>query len=115
MVAIPKPAMPDPTLEAIDRAMETRARREVKRTYLGMSSIGHPCRRKLWYGSAYRRAGEFDAETLYRFDDGHRGEDVMAARLRMVPGITLLTIDPDTGRQFRFEDHSGQFAGHPDG
>lgn len=115
MVALPQVAIPDPTLEAVDRAIEAASRREVRRTYLGISSIGHPCGRRLWYGFHTDAREEFDAETLYRFDDGHRGEDVMAARLRMVPGITLLTIDPNTGRQFRFEDHGGRFAGHPDG
>ena len=115
MAPLPPIVQPDPTLEAIDRAIEARARREARRTYLGISSIGHPCGRKLWYGLHTENREVFDAETLYRFEDGHRGEDLMAERLRMVAGITLMTIDPDTGRQFRFEDHAGQFAGHPDG
>jgi hypothetical protein len=114
MVAIPETQ--DPTLEAVDRAIEARGNREQARPYLGMSAIGHSCDRALWYG--FRWAGgasRFDAATLKRFEDGHHGEDVMAARLRLVDGITLLTIDPETGQQWEFVDHDGHFRGHFDG
>ena len=40
-----------------------------------------------------------DADTLKRFADGHASEDIMAARLRQTPGVTLITLDPETGRQ----------------
>lgn len=114
MVAIPSRI--DPTLEAADRALEIIEKRKPRRTYLGMSAIGHPCARKLWFD--YHRPGSgaaFDAITLKRFADGHASEDVMANRLRLVPGLTLLTIDPETGRQFGFSDLDDRFKGHMDG
>ena len=105
----------DPTLAAVDRALEERAGRQPPRPYLGMSAIGHPCARALWYGFRWAVVVQWPAETLKRFEDGHRGEDVMAARLRLVPGITLLTLDPETGRQWAVIDHDGHFRGHLDG
>lgn len=105
----------DPTLQAADAALEARARRGKHRPYLGMSAIGHPCSRRLWYGFRWARAPQFDAATLKRFEDGHRGEDLQAERLRLVEHLDLLTIDPATGRQFAFVDHGGHFRGHADG
>jgi hypothetical protein len=116
MAPIPRMLVPDPTLEAVDRALEERAKSEPRRNYLGFSSIGHPCSRKLWYDFHGKHVPEpFDAATLKRFEDGHHGEIVMIRRLRMVRGIQLWTVDPETGRQFRFEDFGGKFAGHMDG
>lgn len=109
------PAAPDPTLQAVDAALEERARRDKQRPYLGMSAIGQPCARKLWYGFRWSKAPEFDAATLKRFEDGHRGEDMQAERLRLVPSIDLATIDPTTGQQFAYVDHGGHFRGHSDG
>lgn len=104
-----------PTLEAADRALEERAKKEPKRDYLGMSSIGHPCERKLWYDMHQPLFETFSAETLKRFEDGHRSEALMASRLRMVAGIQLWTVDPDTGDQFAATDFGGKFGGHMDG
>lgn len=105
----------DPTLEAIDREVERRAMLETKRGYLGASSIGQPCERRLWYGFRWAFVERFNAETLYRFEDGHRTEDLLAARLRLVPGIQLHTVDPRTGRQFGVSSVAGHFRGHMDG
>jgi len=105
----------DPTLEAMDRAIEARALQEPKRNYLGMSAIGHPCERKLYYDFRSTTRTAHDAATLKRFEDGHRGEALMAERLRLVPGVTLHTLDPNTGYQFGFKDHDGNFRGHMDG
>ncbi len=114
MVALPQ--LSDPTLEAADRAMEaiSREQREV-RPYLGASAIGKPCERQLWYD--FRNAGReaMTAASLKRIEDGHHGEDVQAVRLRLVSGIELHTIDPETGRQIGIEDHAGHFRGHLDG
>jgi hypothetical protein len=115
MVLIPPQPLADPTLEAIDAALVAANARQTPRTYLGMSSIGHPCGRKLWYDYHRPIPPSFDAATVRRFEDGHRGEDLMADRLRMVPGVTLQTIDPDTGRQWAYSDHNGRFGGHADG
>lgn len=106
----------DPTLEAVDAAIEARGNAGPPRPYLGMSAIGRPCSRELWYGFRWCSPSTFDAATLKRFDDGHRGEDVQAERLRLVPGLTLYTEDPRTpGRQIGFADLAGHFRGHADG
>lgn len=114
MAALPD-LMADPTLEAADAAIEAQGNREPHRPYLGMSEIGRSCSRALWYGFRWCSSKAFDAATLKRFEDGHRGEDIQAARLRQVDDIELLTIDPRTGRQFGFADHGGHFRGHMDG
>lgn len=113
MAVLPK-VDTDPTLDAVDRALVEAETRRERRTYLGMSGIGHPCERKCWYDFRWVSTVQHNAETLKRFADGHHGEDVQAARLRLVPGITLVTVD-ETGRQYRFEDCDGHFAGHIDG
>lgn len=112
MAAIP--AKPDPTLEAIDRAIEKRAGAEKPRPYLGASSIGKPCERQLWYGFRWAQSPQFPARVLKMFADGHHGEDVQAERLRLVDGIQLWTHQED-GRQFGFKSHAGHFRGHYDG
>ena len=86
MVQIPD--IIDPTLEAADAALEAAQDRSV-RPYLGASAIGDPCARKLWYGFRHAAPPSFSAEVLKRFEDGHHGEDVQAARLRLVDGIEL--------------------------
>lgn len=103
----------DPTLEAADRALEADQDRR-PRPYLGMSAIGRECEREIWY--SYRWCSEiaFNAATLKRFADGHHGEDLQAARLRMVEGIELHTHDAN-GRQYEFVDIAGHFKGHIDG
>ena len=113
MAAIPTHA--DPTLEAVDRAIEAAENARPGRDYLGMSAVGHPCERNLWYSWRWTAKAQFDAETLKRFADGHAGEDVQVARLRMVDGIELHTTDPATGEQFGLEGCSGHLKGHMDG
>lgn len=105
----------DPTLAAMDAEVELRASAEAPRPYLGASIIGTECERRLWYGFRWVVVERFTATTLYRFDDGHRVEDVLAARLRLVPGIELHTMDPESGRQFGVSDFGGHFRGHLDG
>jgi hypothetical protein len=103
----------DPTLDAVDRAMEAAQVKDL-RPYIGMSQIGHPCGRKLWYSFRFAKQNSFDAESLKRFADGFHGEDVQAERLRMVDFITLHTHEPD-GNQFGFKSFGGHFSGHMDG
>jgi hypothetical protein len=115
MAAIPHQDR-DPTLEAVDAAIEARGNAEPERPYLGMSEVGRECGRALWYGFRWCSPKAFDAAALKRFEDGHLGESLQAARLRLVAGITLYTEDPRTpGHQFGFQDLGGHFRGHMDG
>lgn len=111
------PERGDPTLAAIDQILIAKNEAEPKRNYLGASSIGDPCSRKLWYRLHTDYKESFDAPTLRRFNDGHRTEDVMAEHLRLVPGIELYTYK-DNGRQYGFKDDTlgpKTFSGHYDG
>lgn len=113
MVALPP--VQDPTLAAVDRAIEARGNARRARPYLGMSEIGRPCERDLWYSFRWVLPAAFPAETLKRFEDGECSEAQQATRLRMVEGVTLWTVDPETGRQIGYQDHDGHFRGHLDG
>lgn len=109
------PEFGDPTLDAVDRAIEVAENSKSAREYLGMSGIGHPCSRKSWYDWRWTTEKKFNAETLKRFADGHHGEELQAKRLRMVVGITLITENPDAGKQIGYADIGGHFKGHMDG
>ncbi|UAB76985.1 hypothetical protein INR77_09005 [Erythrobacter sp. SCSIO 43205] len=111
MVAIP--TFTDPTLEAADRALEAR-QEKYHRGHLGMSQIGRPCEREIWYSFRWAQRPDFDAPILKRFEDGHRTEDLVIARLQATPGIELHDKD-ENGQQFRFEDFGGHFSGSCDG
>lgn len=102
------------TLAAVDAAIES-AQESSPRSYMGMSGIGHPCSRHLWFGLHHAKVRKISAKGLRAIQDGFAGEDVMASRLRMVPGITLHTVDPSTGRQFGLEACGGHVKGHMDG
>lgn len=108
------PTIQDPTLAAVDAALEARENAQPARRYLGMSSIGKSCSRALWYSFRWCARPSFSASTLKRFADGHHGEDVQAERLRMVPGVRLHTHTAD-GSQYGFSDLGGHFRGHMDG
>ncbi len=114
MAPLPQPAN-DPTLAAIDSEIEDRENGKPAREYLGMSGIGHSCERKSWMDWRWVSRVQFRADTLKRFADGHHGEEVQADRLRMVDGITLLTVNPENGRQWGVSDIGGHFKGHMDG
>lgn len=105
----------DPTLEASDRAIERQENSRGPREYLGMSGIGHSCGRKCWYDWRWMTKAKFNARTLKRFQDGHDGEELQAKRLRMVEGVMLITVEPETGQQIDYSDIGGHFKGHMDG
>lgn len=113
------------TLDAADAALEEREHQQPARPYLGMSGVGRAdvwgenagqsCERQMWYQFRWAAKVRFDAATLKMFEDGHRTEALIADRLRMVPGISLITHDPATGGQIGYRDVRGHFRGHLDG
>lgn len=113
MVDLTKIITGDPTLEAADRALERKALDDARRGYLGMSSIGESCSRKLWYNFRFCKREVFDAVTLKRFADGHRTEALVIERLKLVDGIIL--IDLIDGEQIDVSDIDGHYSGHLDG
>jgi len=103
----------DPTLEAMDKAIEQE--QDTKpRNYLGLSSWADDCARKLWYRFRWVSPEVFAADTLRKFADGHRTEDVRADDLRKVPSLELHTHGPD-GKQFGVTTWAGHVRGHMDG
>lgn len=107
------PQFEDPTLLAVERAMEN-AQEVRSRGYLGASIIGDNCERKLWMGFRWTKRGFIEAAGLRRINDGHRGEQVVADLLRMVSGVDLST-EKEPGAQHSFEALGGHFRGNADG
>ena len=99
------------TLEAIDKAME-RSAEDGLRPHLGASLIGRPCARALWYSFRWATRTRHEARILRLFARGHREEGPLSDMLRAA-GITVIQVDPNTGRQFTFGD--GHFGGSMDG
>lgn len=108
------PPKPDFTIEAMKKACERKALEQPARSYVGASIIGHPCARFIWYGYKQYPKKPFTAKTLWAFDDGHRTEDLISERLRLIDGIELKTHN-ENGYQYGFSMYDGQFKGHYDG
>lgn len=108
------PDIIDPTLAAIDVELERIEAAKPPRQYLGISGIGHTCERKAWLDFRHASPRRVNAKGLRRIEDGHRGEALMAERLRLVPGVELWTHEED-GEQIGVADHGGHFRGHLDG
>lgn len=106
------PATTDPTLSAADDALVATQDR-YRRKYLGMSAIGEPCERKLWLSFRWAARETFDAPTLKRFEDGHRTEDLIIARLRLVDGLEIHDRE-EGGGQIACSDFGGHLRGHLD-
>lgn len=103
----------DPLVALIDQQILAEHESETPRHYLGASSIGEECSRKLWYRyNGYKE--KFDAKTLRRFADGHRTEDVILGWVKSCPGIEIHTRDANA-HQLGFKNFDGRFAGHYDG
>lgn len=112
MAAIPQ--ILDPTLARYNEVIAA-SNAPRFRPYLGMSAIGAECERQLWYSFRWALKPSFDAATLKRFEDGHRTEDLIVARLAAIPELTVHAVDPETNYQFGFKDIDGHFRGHMDG
>jgi CRISPR/Cas system-associated exonuclease Cas4 (RecB family) len=98
-------------LQEIDKVILSEKRET--RNYIGASSIGSECPRKLWYRfNGYPE--EFDADSLRRFADGHAVEERILNWLRAIPNIKLWTHD-ENGEQYGFSALDGKYQGHYDG
>lgn len=110
MSTIPPPT--DSTVGRIYRNYEKR--KESFRTYLGASQIGNECERALWYGFRWAKKPAFDGRILRLFETGNLAEQRLADDLRAT-GAEVLEVDPDTGKQFSFDDLGGHMRGNMDG
>ncbi len=109
------PEVNDPTLVAVDKAMEDGQRASNGNTGIAMGNLGNECNRSIWYDFRWVSYETFDAQSLKRFEDGYTCEDQQAKRLRMVDGITLITKDPATGKQVKVLGLNGHATGKLDG
>lgn len=91
---------------------EQREAAEQARPYLGASSLGDPCARRLWYGFRWVARERFDGRMLRLFDTGHREEARLLDEMRAA-GIEVWDRQAD-GRQFRVTFAAGHGAGHLD-
>lgn len=80
-----------------------------ERNYLGMSTIGHPCNKKLWIDYHESPPRQLEPRGYLAIHDGHRHEDVMKEWLNKLPNVTV------RGGQTTVEDLEGRFRGHLDG
>ena len=110
----------DPIVEqiksAVDRAIVDKESARKKRKYLGASSLGDECSRKLQYryiGYQEDKGRGFTARTFRIFQVGHDSESIMA-RYITDAGFDLRTEDRK-GRQFGFSAADDQIKGHIDG
>ena len=111
MAKLPPP--PNPTVEAIYKAYEIDAHNGF-RPHLGASIIGRECQRSLWLDFRWVARSMFSGRMLRLFETGQLEEDRLIRNLRRI-GVTVLEVNPDTGRQWRVEAHGGHFGGSLDG
>ena len=98
--------------EILDAKIIENHKQQKKRDYLGVSSVGDDCLRKVQLQYEGKEA-EFSASTLRTFDIGHRLEDLVAEWLR-IAGFELKTRN-ENGEQFGFSTAKGRIKGHVDG
>ena len=98
--------------EILDAKVIEHRKQEKKHDYLGVSSIGDDCLRKVQLQYEGKEA-EFSASTLRTFDIGHRLEDLVAEWLK-ITGFNLKTKN-ENGEQFGFSTAEGRIKGHVDG
>ena len=102
-------------IKELDRGIVDKERKQPRRRYLGASSLGDPCPRKLQYrymNQEVDEGKEFPAQTLRIFGLGHVIEDMMIMYFRDA-GFDLRT--EKGGEQFGFETANGEVRGHIDG
>tara|TARA_R110000824_G_scaffold69216_1_gene178350 strand:+ start:2759 stop:3487 length:729 start_codon:yes stop_codon:yes gene_type:complete len=103
-------------LSKINKSIEDKNSEQKKRTYLGASSLGDSCSRKIQYRYMGHKADEgsgFNGKVLRIFEFGHAIED-MAHGWIFNAGFDLKSTDKN-GDQFGFSIADGEVKGHIDG
>lgn len=80
---------------------------------LGMSSIGEPCARKLWYDFRWVKQEEFNGRMLRLFERGNLEEKRFIEWLQHI-GCEVRATD-ENGKQFDVSDVNGHLGGRLDG
>jgi hypothetical protein len=108
--------LPEPTsltIEAIYRGYEASARGDGMREHLGASVVGNECERALWYGFRWATRVRHAGRLLRLFATGHLEEGRLVKDLRRA-GVTVMEVDPATGRQWSVAACDGHFGGSMD-
>lgn len=88
-------------------------KRTPPRGYLGISQLGHPCDRHLWYQLRWAAPDNFDGRMLRLFDTGHREEERIICELKRI-GMSIESVGMN-GKQISVQSWSGFVVGHLDG
>jgi CRISPR/Cas system-associated exonuclease Cas4 (RecB family) len=83
------------------------------RTHLGISEIGEPCSRKLWYKFRWVSFEKHDGRMLRLLKRGHREEEKYINYLKGI-GCTVKRFTED-GKQFKVPGVLGHYGGSCDG
>ena len=83
------------------------------RSHLGSSLIGDSCELKLKYNFFWTKKPTFKPNILRLFETGQLQEQRISKELRTI-GATVLDVNPETGKQWRFSEHFGHFGGSMD-
>ena len=113
MARLPLPNRDDPTLDAVEAAVENNSRSDV-RNYMGWSGLGHPCERSVQYDFLMALPKTFKASTLFKFEDGHGTEERVNKRFKLVESLDFKPTGPD-GHQWGVASLGGHLRGHLDG
>jgi hypothetical protein len=108
----PLPEPPAQTVAAIYRAYEQKAGNGW-REHLGASLIGNECERALWYTFRWATKAAHAGQILRLFETGHLEEKRLVDNLRAA-GVTVLDVDPESGRQWAVSAIRGHFGGSMD-
>ena len=106
----------DQIADFVDKGIKEKSDSIPRRTYLGGSSLGEKCSRKIQYtymGQEVDQDRHFSPQTLRIFQFGHEIEDSMANWLKQA-GFDLRT-EKKNGDQYGFSISDGQIRGHIDG
>ena len=106
------PPLGNATVSAIYAAYEAAADTGW-RAHLGASLIGTGCNRAIWYSFRWASRARHTGRLLRLFETGHLAEARFIADLRRI-GVTVLDLDPATGRQWTLRDAGGHFGGSMD-
>lgn len=80
--------------QAIYELHERKNKDHESRGYLGCSSVGDPCDRKVWLGFRWAMKKVFSGRMLRLFDTGHREEARVLEELKQIPSIKVVDRDP---------------------
>jgi hypothetical protein len=111
MALLPEPT--SPTVAAIYRGYEETARGDGMREHLGASIVGNECERALFYSFRWATRIQHAGRLLRLFATGHLEEDRLVKDLRRA-GVTVMEVDPSTGRQWSVAACDGHFGGSMD-